>query len=304
MVRFLIAALLLCAPVSAQAQDQQEFSFIEANGIQFAYLEEGEGPLVLLLHGYPETARSWQPVQANIAAAGYRVVAPNMRGYPPSSAAKNADYTVGTLGQDALALMEALGEETAIIVGHDWGATAAYAAATAAPERVKGLVTLAIPHPLATPPSIGLFINAPHFIYYQFPWAEWMVSRSDFEHVVGIYESWAPTHDWSTHDFTDIKSTMAMEGGVSGPLGYYWSIGADVTPGTVVATADTKFPMPSLMIAGADDGALDVTLYEAGEAGFTGPYTYVELPGVGHFPQIEAPQEVSAALLTFLEQIE
>lgn len=306
-IRF-IAALALTALFStvgtAQAEDTRDFSFIEANGIELAYLEEGTGPLVVLLHGYPETARGWKQVQGTLAAAGYRVVAPNMRGYAPSGFARDADYTVGTLGADALALIAALGESKAVVVGHDWGATAAMSAAVTDPDTVVGLVSLTIPHPMATEPSLSLFLNAPHFIYYQFPWAAWMVARDDFAHVDGIIEAWAPTFDVARRDTTAVKESLAVDGGVEGVLGYYWSIGADPTPGTMRADKDTRFAMPTLMIAGADDGALDIELFKAGEAGFTGPYTYVELEGVGHFPQVEAPDEVAAALLTFLGSIE
>lgn len=304
----LFATLAFVALVSttgtALSEDTRDFSFIEANGIELAYLEEGTGPLVILLHGYPETARGWKPVQQKLAAAGYRVVAPNMRGYAPSEFAPDADYTVGTLGADALALIEALGEDKAVVVGHDWGATAAMSAAVTSPDTVVGLVSLTIPHPMATQPSLSLFLNAPHFIYYQFPWASWMVARNDFAHIDGIIDAWAPTFDVDRRDTTAIKESLAVDGGVEGVLGYYWSIGADPTPGTMTANPETRFAMPTLMIAGADDGALDIGLFKEGEAGFTGPYTYVELEGVGHFPQVEAPDEVAAALLMFLGTIE
>ncbi len=305
-IRFFAALVLVAAAAAgaARAEDTRAFSFIEANGVELAYLEEGTGPLVVLLHGYPETARGWKQVQAKLAAAGYRVVAPNMRGYAPSGFAPDEDYTVGTLGADALALIEALDESKAVVVGHDWGATAAMSAAVTDPDTVVGLVSLTIPHPMATEPSLSLFLNAPHFIYYQFPWASWMVARNDFAHIDGIVEAWAPTFDVDRRDTTAVKESLAVEGGVEGVLGYYWSISADPTPGTMRADTDTRFAMPTLMIAGADDGALDIELFEAGKDGFTGPYTYVELEGVGHFPQVEAPDDVAAALLTFLGSIE
>ena len=96
-----------------------DVKFVDANGIHFAYIEEGSGPLVLLFHGYPETARSWSVVQHRLAAAGYRVVAPYMRGYPPSGFAADGNYSVATLGQDVVALIDVLGEQQAVIVGHD-----------------------------------------------------------------------------------------------------------------------------------------------------------------------------------------
>ncbi|HEY8086236.1 MAG TPA: alpha/beta fold hydrolase, partial [Polyangiaceae bacterium] len=121
--------------------------FLEANGVRFAYLEEGQGPLVLLVHGFPDTAHGWDAVRPAIAAAGYRVVSPFTRGYAPSAIPADGAYDTETLGRDVLALIDAFGENRAIVVGHDWGASAAYAAATLAPDRVSLLVTVAIPHP-------------------------------------------------------------------------------------------------------------------------------------------------------------
>ena len=110
---------------------------IRANGVHFAYLDAGQGPLVLCLHGFPDTAWSFVPLLERLAAAGYRAVAPFMRGYPPSGPAPDGDYRVITLGRDALALIEVLGAQRAVLVGHDWGAAATYIAAALAPERVR-----------------------------------------------------------------------------------------------------------------------------------------------------------------------
>ena len=101
--------------------------FVEANGLNFAYLENGSGPLVLMLHGFPDTAHSWDDLRPRIAAQGYRAVSPFMRGYHPT-AIPHRDTDQETLARDPLALIEALGTRDAIIIGHDWGASAAYGA--------------------------------------------------------------------------------------------------------------------------------------------------------------------------------
>src|SRR6188768_370834 len=106
-----------------------EIRYVEANGLRFAYLEEGEGPLVLLLHGFPDTARTWDSLRTRIAATGRRAVSPFMRGYHPTQIPVK-DTHQETLGRDALALITALGHREAVIVGHDWGASAAYVAAS------------------------------------------------------------------------------------------------------------------------------------------------------------------------------
>src|SRR5271169_1107259 len=102
---------------------------VRASGIDFHLLEMGTGPLVLCLHGFPDTAHSFRYQMPMLADAGYHVVAPFMRGYAPTGAAQDGRYDIGALGEDALALIDALGASDAIIFGHDWGATAAYEAA-------------------------------------------------------------------------------------------------------------------------------------------------------------------------------
>src|SRR5437870_836166 len=110
---------------------------VRANGLSFEVIEEGQGPLVLLLHGFPDTPQTWDQVRPALAAAGFRAASPFMRGYAPSEIPADGRYDAETLGRDAVALIEALGAESAVVVGHDWGATAAYAAASLAPERVS-----------------------------------------------------------------------------------------------------------------------------------------------------------------------
>src|SRR2546423_524922 len=107
--------------------------FVEANGLKFACLEQGKGPLVVLAHGFPDTAHTWDRALTALADAGFHAVAPFTRGYHPTQIPADGKYDVETLGRDLIALIDALGGN-AILVGHDWGAAAAYAAAALAPE--------------------------------------------------------------------------------------------------------------------------------------------------------------------------
>src|ERR1700752_3742486 len=112
--------------------------FVDANGLNFDYLENGSGPLVLMLHGFPDTAHSWDDLRPRIAAQGYRAVSPFMRGYHPTGIPER-DPDQETLARDPLAWIEALGARDAILIGHDWGAATAYGAAALGPDRVKKL---------------------------------------------------------------------------------------------------------------------------------------------------------------------
>ena len=120
---------------------------IRANGVDFAYLEEGGGPLVLLLHGFPDTARSWSHQMPTLAEAGFRAVAPYLRGYPPTEIPRDGFYDMGTLATDTAELIQSLGGGTpAYIVGQDWGAGITYSVLAAFPELVRRAVVMAVPH--------------------------------------------------------------------------------------------------------------------------------------------------------------
>src|SRR5579863_8216894 len=108
---------------------------VRASGIDFHLLEMGSGPLVLCLHGFPDTAHSFRHQMPALADAGYHCVAPFMRGYSPTDPAPDGRYDSAALSEDAIALIDALGHKDAIVFGHDWGAVAAYGAAAAAPDR-------------------------------------------------------------------------------------------------------------------------------------------------------------------------
>jgi len=274
-----------------------DIKFIEANGVRFAYIEEGQGPLVLLFHGYPETARSWASVQHRIAAAGYHVVAPYMRGYPPTSFAD--DYSVQSLGRDVLALIDAFGSNRAVVIGHDWGAAAVYSAAGQDPSRISKLVALSVPHPRGIVDDATIFWEAPHFVYYQFPWAERLLWSQDFAHIERIYKTWAPNYDPPPDVIEDIKATLRVPGATASTLGYYWAI-ARADPEETRAAATKQILMPALVIVGTGDGPIRMERFEKARSAFVNKYRLVALGGVGHFPHLEAPEQTAEAIVDFL----
>src|ERR1700687_6024572 len=113
---------------------------VSASNLNFTVLEMGEGPLVLCLHGFPDTAHSFRHQMPALAAAGFHAVAPFMRGSSPSEPASDGRYDSAALSEDAIALIDALGYQDAILFGHDWGAVAAYGAAVEAPYRYRLIV--------------------------------------------------------------------------------------------------------------------------------------------------------------------
>jgi len=266
---------------------------VEANGLGFAYLEDGKGPLVLLLHGFPDTARSWDHARARIAAKGYRAVSPWMRGYAPT-AIPDRDADLETLGRDALALIEALGEASAIIVGHDWGAAAGYAAASLDPARVKRLVAIGIPHPAALKPTPTRLWAVRHFIAYKLPGAARRFAAHDFAALPVLYKRWSPTWSPPAEEFAPVREAFSDPACLSAAFGYYRQLRFRPQPFLL-----RKIGVPTVAFAGLDDDMVGPADYTAARRMFTADYIVEEMRG-GHFMHREHPDEFAAKLLAHL----
>lgn len=274
---------------------------IQANGLNFAYYEAGSGPLALCLHGFPDTAETWSHLLPQLADAGYRAVAPNLRGYLPTEIPSDADYSAVALGQDVLRLIEAFGEEQAVVIAHDWGALAAYSAANQQPERISKLVTVAIPHPRSLRPSLGGLWKARHFITYQFRNATVRKYRgSDMQAVDEIYRRWSPNWVFDEGELTAVKESFRQPGGVEAALGFYWSFWADARNSAVQKVVNGKTAVNTLTIVGDSDGALSLDNMPRTRSAFTGSYDYKILPQVGHFLHREAPDLFADTVFAFL----
>jgi pimeloyl-ACP methyl ester carboxylesterase len=302
--------MTLATASMALGDDQKDLKTVEANGIRFKYLEAGKGPLVLCLHGFPDTPHTWDDLLPELAKAGYHAVAPYMRGYAPTSKPANGDYSMLALGEDVTALIGALGEQRAIVVAHDWGALAAYMAANAHPEKIEKLVTVAIPQPRAIDPvSLRFFEKSWHFFFYGLtPWIPEALLRKQagWGSVPWIFERWSPGWKPAPGELAAVKESFAV--GVEGPLDYYRAFAKDQVLGGLRLTARArrtreimfrKTSVPTLTILGRHDGALGLNDPEKTRPCFTGPYT-LELMDTGHFVQREKPAEFNARVLAFL----
>lgn len=290
-----IASILAASPACGKGDDEDpepEVQTTRANGLDVAYLERGAGPLVILLHGFPDTAHTWDAVAPRLAGAGYRVVTPFLRGYAPSGIPP-MDTTVEALGRDVLGLADALGAERAILVGHDWGAMAAYAAASFAPARIEKLVTIAIPHPIA------LFMHpeipfSPHFMELVQPGAAELVRRDGYRYLHALVARWSPTWSVPAGELEPVVAAFDVPGSLDAALGYYRAVNAGLPPQLLQPLA-----VPALTLFGTEDRAASPVPFADQRAAFTGPLEVVGLP-VGHFVHREAEAEVIAKLLDFL----
>jgi pimeloyl-ACP methyl ester carboxylesterase len=268
-------------------------SFVEANGLRFAFLAEGEGPLVLLMHGFPDTAHTWDHVRPALAAAGFRAVSPFLRGYAPTSIPEGDAFTARDLAEDVLALIQALGHESAILVGHDWGALSVYAATHLAPDRIDKLVAVAIPHPRAVPLSLANAWKGRHFFTLKLPGATRRFCRDDFRQVDVLYKRWSPAWDAPPSEFEAAKNAFAAPGCAHAALGYYRCL--KFRPDDFMKE---PIRVPTLVFAGLTD-LLAPEVYERGKWMFASTYEVARLPG-GHFMHRESPEQFARALLAFL----
>lgn len=297
-----IACLLGACAVEAPTRvhhPEAEVSMIEANGVRFAYLADGDpnDPMVLLLHGFPDTAHAWDELRPQIAARGYYVVSPFMRGYAPSDTGADASYDATTLGEDALAIIAALGKPRADIVGHDWGAMAAYHAAALEPDKVRKLVALVIPHPATLKLRLRDLRRARHFLALRKRGAVKRVQRDDYAYVDEIYARWSPSWAFDASDLEAVKNSFAAPGGLYAALGYYRALSFK-TP----AYLEVPTQVPALVIAGLEDGTTPLDAFDDDSA-FGAGYQLEKLEA-GHFPHRERPQEVLALVLEFLGEPE
>ena len=271
---------------------------VRANGLEFAYLTEGRGPLVLLLHGFPDTAHTWDRVLPALGAAGFRAVAPFMRGYHPTEIPKDGPFDIDTLGRDVIALIEALGETQAIVVGHDWGATAAYAAAALAPERVRLLITLAVPHPRAIPKSPRQVWSMRHFLALRRASAAAKLRADELRYIDDLWRRWSPVwKELPASETAAVKDAFAQPGCLEAACAYYAAIPLS---GKLPPSAKIPIKVPTIAFAGTDDHQMKRSTYEKARAYFEGSYEIIELPG-GHFLHREHPDKVIPELVRAIQ---
>lgn len=269
--------------------------FVRANGVEFAYLEQGTGPLVVLLHGFPDTAHTWEPTMAALAVAGFRAVAPFMRGYYPTSIPADGKYDSDTLGRDALALIAVLGGP-AILVGHDWGASAAYSAAGLGPEQLRLLVTLAIPHPRVIKPTPKLLWAVRHFAALRWKSAPAKVRARNFAYVDELWRRWSPAwKELPASETAAAKACFSHPGALEAACSYYRALSPILPPGQRVGVA-----VPAVAFAGEDDGLMVPRLYEKARHNFEKSYEVIQVPG-GHFMHREHPEVFIPELVNVLE---
>jgi len=278
--------------------------WIKANGLEFAYLEQGAGPLVLCLHGFPDTANSFRDLLGRLAASGFRAVAPFMRGYAPTSIPADGDYRVGTLARDAIALVDHFGAREAIIVGHDWGAVVAYAASVLRPDRIKRIVTAAVPHlrRFLLRPTLKQLRRSRYMFQFQIPgWGERKLA-GDSVWLQNLVREWSPGWAFTDDDLAPVMANFNDPARIKAALGYYRAIPKSLASSEGWQIATAPVPVPACVIFGSDDGCIGREMFQGQEHLFASDLLLAEISDAGHFMHLEQPQVFSERVIQFLSR--
>lgn len=278
---------------------------IDVGKIRLAVEEQGEGPLVILLHGFPEIAHSWRHQLPALAAAGYRAVAPDLRGYGRSDRPEAVgDYALPKLSADIVGLIRALGEERAHVVGHDWGGSVAWITAAIAPEAVISLGILNSPHPVASAEARHIPEQQQkswYMLLFQFAGvAEAWLSDDDFANLRRFVFDTAAPGTFSEEDREVYVDALRRDGALTAALNYYR---ANIPPASWLKPPPPLPPItvPTQIIWGEGDAYMSLRLLELSTAKVDGPLRVDRLPGVSHWVQQEVPDRVNALLIDHLD---
>ena len=281
---------------------------ITANDLDFGYLEEGTGPLALCLHGFPDSAWTWRHLLPALADAGFRAVAPFMRGYAPTAVPSDGRYQTAVLGLDAGALHEALGgDNDAVIVGHDWGAMATYIAANHEPERWARVVTMAVPPAGAVAGGFLTYQQLKkswYMFFFQHGLSDVVVGMGDLAFIDGLWADWSPGYDRSA-DVPHVKDCLRDPANLAAALGYYRAtlggVGVDPNLDSVQNAANDVTQQPTLYLHGRTDGCMGIEVAEAARGFLTSEGSRMEVvDDAGHFLHVERPDVVNPLIVDFL----
>jgi len=285
---------------------------LKHGALSFTALAAGrEGdPVVICLHGFPDNADTFRQQVPVLVDAGFRVIAPTMRGYEPSSQPENNDYTIGTMATDVFAWIDQIGVEKVHLVGHDWGAAVTYAAGALAPERFHSLTTLAVPHIAHITDGVrrvpAQILKSWYMFFFQLRGlSDWALQRNDWALVKRMWDVWGPKGSLSDAEWDNLRATFEAPGVHHAMLAYYRQ---NASPSVLLGRTNslarglTTVPVRTLAMYGADDGCMDGRLYDHlfREEDFPAGFRIERIESAGHFVHLDSPEVVNRQLLEWL----
>lgn len=292
---------------------------LSVNDLSYPALKHGDGGrLALLLHGFPDSPHTYLGLMPLLAAQGFTCIAPYMRGYSPLNTPTNltrdasATVQIADLAADASALIDAAGYADALLVGHDWGAIAAYAAANLAPEKISALVTLSVPH-------LKIFLRnlwknprqvlqSWYIVFFQMRLSipERRLRQDDGAFIAELWQRWSPGLPAGSAALEHVKQIFSDEQLLHNALAYYRGL---LTPALSelalwnrsreLSFADVR--VPTLTLTGSHDGCILPEMFEGMEAVMAADFTLRVLPQAGHFLALESEQRIASEIARFIE---
>ncbi len=280
--------------------------FVQLRTLRMHYVEAGSGPLVVLLHGFPENWWSWRYQLQSLVDAGFRVVAPDLRGYGETD--KHGPYDLDTISDDVCQLIASLHEGKVKIVGHDWGGAVAWHLASKRPEFCERLTVMNCPHPsifraaIINKPSWAQLKKSWYFFFFQLPLLpEWLLTRRDAQGTVRtIKGSSIDRSHFSADEMRPFREGIQRPGAASAMIGWYRHAVRDGFTNPFNPPTYETIDVDTLLVWGMKDPALGYAELVPGTERHVPKLKIAQIPDCGHFVQAERPELVNPALIAFL----
>ena len=274
----------------------------------YAYLQRGEANAkpIVCLHGFPDTPHTFIYQFPVLLEAGYRLVVPFLRGYPPSQTGKGVDYYPTRLGEDLIEIIDQFCGGSAEVLGHDWGALSAYVAAQLDMTKITKMIVVAVPPFKVFETSFGDFAQIKRSRYALFfqlgPIANWWMRKNNCQGLDWLWSYWSPAWKYTEEDIQPLKDCLGQPQAMESATAYYRAL-------VLRSFIDRSFMnlcmetihVPTLLCQGSNDGCIGGEFFENADIAFEADYEKVVINNSGHFMHREQPEQFNQAMLKFLE---
>ncbi|AXF57158.1 alpha/beta fold hydrolase [Salicibibacter kimchii] len=269
---------------------------VKVNDLSFNVVEKGTGPAVLLLHGFPDSWYVWRHQIPTLADAGFRVIAPDQRGFGASDKPEEpGDYLMPTLVNDVMGIIDALGEKRVHVIGHDWGAMVGWMLAGIYPKRVERFVALSLGHPTKfTEFSVEQLEKSWYIFLFQFKdAAEKMLTKNDW----ALFRKWTRHHEETEKQKNELSRPGALRAGLNW---YRANLAPETLPAMPLQVPDITVPTMGVWSDG--DALLTEGQMKQSYEHITGPWRYDKVDHASHWLQLDQPETINQILIDYLKK--